>query len=469
MFVVCRIDSLLMNVDDLSFRRQHLPKAKEPAALNNTIAPMLSMRTSFDNFLVDIQKRHKSYTSVLEKNDPLKSCLALRHPAFSCEIKMDGERILCHVKRGSVKVQTRNSVWYTKLYSPVLGPPIRRALGSYNVDVILDGEVISWDNQRKEVIPFGQNRGVAKTRKSYLRNHGLLDERDVSDDVHNKNEGLNAMTESILAGFDKQIDFEDSVIPGKDVWLKYIVFDILYIGGPDAQKVIDDAFDPFQLDIIKPKERGSILNLDLWKRRRILHTLITPQENMVEIVETTIIRPDGQCINGHDYYSSTDQNEHGYSPMILDSINCNMDGIVNFQNADTFRIQQKSIKEMDKLRMRALDRCYADIVKTRQLEGLVFKDLCTPYGLGTRFRSKGYWFKLKDDYNQGGHAADIDLVVLGGQFATGMLTNTSNSYLIIIIVIFTHSQTTLTLTRYEESRLHKQISLRLYRFRIVEW
>ena len=74
--------------------------------------------------------------------------------------------------------------------------------------------------------------------------------------------------------------------------------------------------------------------------------------------------------------------------------------------------------------MRALDSCYDRIVTTKQLEGLIFKDLCTPYGLGSRFRSKGYWFKLKDDYNKGGHAKDIDLVVLGGQYATG----TENRY-----------------------------------------
>lgn len=190
---------------------------------------MLSMRTSFDTFLIDIQKRHKSYISTLDKSDPLKSSLNLKHPAFSCEIKMDGERILCHMKKGTVKIQTRNSVWYTKIYSPVLGPPLRRSLGSYNVDIIFDGEVISWDNQRQEVIPFGQNRGVAKTRKSYMRQNGLLDERDISD-LHHQNEGLNTMTESILAGFDKDIDFEDSVVPGKDVWLKYVIFDILYLG-----------------------------------------------------------------------------------------------------------------------------------------------------------------------------------------------------------------------------------------------
>merc|ERR1719330_160248 len=134
------------------FRKMHLPKHHEPAALNSTIDPMLSVRTSFETFLVDIQKRHKSYRDSLDTDDPLRShSLALKYPAFSCEIKMDGERILSHITRkGVVKIQTRNARWYSQLYSPVLGQPLRRAIKPYNVDIILDGEVVSWDNVRSE-------------------------------------------------------------------------------------------------------------------------------------------------------------------------------------------------------------------------------------------------------------------------------------------------------------------------------
>jgi hypothetical protein len=380
---------------------------------------MLSMRTSFDSFLVDITRRHKAYIDLLEKGDPLRSSLALKYPSFSCEIKMDGERILSHIKKGYVTIQTRNSVWYSQLYSPVLGPPLRRALGSYDVDVILDGEVVSWDNEKMETIPFGVNRAIAKSRKGYMKKNGLLDERDL--DLHrDEKEGVTVMTDALGAGFDKNVSFDEGITPGKEVWLKYMVFDILYLGGPDASKVMEDAFTPFQKKDLKPPNVGSILNLDLWKRRRILQTLITPQENMVEIVETTIIRPDGQTADGPSYFSSTKSTEYGYSPMILDSINSILDGhIPDYQRIDDARLKRKSAKEMDKIRMRALDKVYADIVSSRQLEGLVFKDLCTPYGLGTRFRNSFYWFKLKDDYNQGGHANDIDVVVLGGKFATG--------------------------------------------------
>lgn len=381
---------------------------------------MLSLRTSFDTILVDIQKRHKIYSETLEKDDPLRSSLSIKHPTFSCEIKMDGERIISHIKRGVVKMHSRRSNWYSKLYSPVLGPPLRRAIEKYDVDVILDGEVVSWDNGRMETVQFGRNRGIAKARREYMSKNGLLDSRDI--DLHNdqEDEDLNIMTDATTAGFDKDLVFDPGVEPGKDHWLKYAIFDILYLGGPDAARVMEDAFRPLQCDQLKGGSTGSMINLDLWKRRRIMQTLITPQANMVEIVETLIVRPDGQTLSGERYYSSTDRSENGYCPMILDSINGTLDGLIpDFQTIDSSKLQRKSIKEIDKARMRALDIFYADIVTSRQLEGLIFKDLSTPYGLGPRFRNMGYWFKLKDDYNKGGHANDIDLVVLGGQFATG--------------------------------------------------
>jgi len=86
-------------------RIHHLPQSHEPATLNSTIAPMLSMRTSFESFLTDVQKRHRAYVDALDANDPLRRSLALMFPSFVSEIKLDGERILAHVKRGVVKLQ----------------------------------------------------------------------------------------------------------------------------------------------------------------------------------------------------------------------------------------------------------------------------------------------------------------------------------------------------------------------------
>lgn len=68
---------------------------------------MLSLRTSFESILSDLQVRHGVYAELLNKNNPIKSCLALRFPAFTCEVKLDGERLLAHMHRGIVKVQVR--------------------------------------------------------------------------------------------------------------------------------------------------------------------------------------------------------------------------------------------------------------------------------------------------------------------------------------------------------------------------
>lgn len=68
---------------------------------------MLSLRTSFETILSELQKRHRAYGELLEKGDPLRSCLALKFPAFTCEVKLDGERLLAHMQKGIVKVQVR--------------------------------------------------------------------------------------------------------------------------------------------------------------------------------------------------------------------------------------------------------------------------------------------------------------------------------------------------------------------------
>ena len=212
------------NTLDDHCRAQYLPKNNEPAVLNNTIDPMLSLRTSLETILSDLQKRHKAYADVLEKDDPLRSCLALKHPAFTCEVKLDGERILSHMKKGVVKVQTRNGKWYSNLYSPVLGPVIRKAVGEFNVEIILDGEVVAWDDSKKETIPFGDNRRVAKVRQNWLRRQGQLDPRDFN--LHVGEEDVNVIDATTMSYLDKNhAEYERRRNAGSDIWLKYVVFD----------------------------------------------------------------------------------------------------------------------------------------------------------------------------------------------------------------------------------------------------
>lgn len=92
------------------YREIWRPQSQIPPEITKTVSPMLSHRTSFESYLKDIAHRHHELDKVLPANAPAKSSLALRHPAFACEIKMDGERMLVHIERGEVTMHVRCSV-----------------------------------------------------------------------------------------------------------------------------------------------------------------------------------------------------------------------------------------------------------------------------------------------------------------------------------------------------------------------
>ena len=78
--------------------------------------PMLADRTNFEAALSNIHRRHHQYIDRLPDEDPakerLRNSLAFKFPTFINEVKLDGERMVFHVRRGVVTMQTRNSTWY---------------------------------------------------------------------------------------------------------------------------------------------------------------------------------------------------------------------------------------------------------------------------------------------------------------------------------------------------------------------
>jgi hypothetical protein len=307
---------------------------------------------------------------------------------------------------------------YSHLYSPAIGPALRKAIGNYDVDVILDGEIISWDDARKEAIPFGVNRTIAEARGEWLRRHGKLEDIDLN--LHDEDEDVNVMSTAMFRGFDKPYerdkkDNEDE--PGSDCWLKLVLFYILYVGGPDADKLLSLIKHPFENKITP----GSILNLDCFQRKKILYHLIEPQENMIEIVEAMVIRSDASRVNAVDYFSTTRNAEHGYDAITLDSTQCALNGAIpNLEEVDNKRRAGRTDAQIDQDRAQGLELFYAEIVDRQCQEGLIFKDLSTPYILGDTSRGLQYWLKLKADYEKLGHASDIDAIVLGAFYATGL-------------------------------------------------
>jgi hypothetical protein len=89
------------------------------------LTPMFSERTGFDRVLDDISKRHRAYLQNNEtglKRFPNKDQqpLALLHPAFIIEPKMDGERMLVHVSQdGVIRMHTRRGNWYRCVLHPL--------------------------------------------------------------------------------------------------------------------------------------------------------------------------------------------------------------------------------------------------------------------------------------------------------------------------------------------------------------
>ncbi|KAL3903017.1 MAG: hypothetical protein SGILL_010609, partial [Bacillariaceae sp.] len=270
----------------------------ENAVLGNTLSPMISTRSSFEKLMAQTQRRHETY---VKKHYPSSTHrpLSLRFPALTAEIKLDGERFIVHVKGGHVQMNTRNGKWYSELYGPVLGPALRRSLEKYpKLDVILDGEVESWDNKKKCLVPFGENRAVASYRRAYLKHQGLIGPLDSNYHSDAKDDPNIMRTKS---NWNKvELDEEEQVARGAHFWLKFMAFDILYVEGEDARRLLDDC------GVSSDVPTGSIINLSLMERKQILYRLLTTQENEVEICPTKVIRCNGDLVSGEEYFSTTD-------------------------------------------------------------------------------------------------------------------------------------------------------------------
>ena len=394
----------------------------QPAVLGNVISPMKPVRVSFENCMAKIQQNHQEYLKSLPASTPseVRNALALQFPVFCAEIKLDGERMLYHIQDGKAVAQTRNGKLYSRLYSPVLGPGLRKALTKYRVNVILDGEVESWDNGRKQLIPFGSNRTVAINRQDYLKKQGLLE--TIDQNMHENTDGSitdpNVQVLGEALGFLKTQSgqFDNDQVPGKECWLQYLIFDILYVDGPDAQKLFQDCL--MDDSAIKP---GSLTGYTLLQRKLILHQLITPQPSQVEISQSIVIRPNGDYMPAENYFSmrplELDVDE--YHPGFLDSTQAAIQQALpaNILELDRKRRKGRSDLEISRLRTDAVAMFYNQIVEEQKMEGLVFKDLASPYIFGQDSKTRKFWHKFKPDYDGG---ESIDVVILGAFFATGL-------------------------------------------------
>jgi hypothetical protein len=158
------------------------------------------------------------------------------------------------------------------------------------------------------------------------------------------------------------------------------------------------------------------------ERKKLLHRVIKEQPHEVEIVETHVIRPNGKVETGRAYFNVKDPlRECGYPLYTLDSIACCLSGEVrDLARVDTERRRRQSDEAISQARAFAVNQIYKHYVEESREEGLIFKDLSTLYVLGERHRSKRYWLKFKPDYFNGAVASDLDVIIVGAYFASGL-------------------------------------------------
>lgn len=296
-------------------------------------------------------------------------------------------------------------------------------MGKHDLDLILDGEVLAWDNERHETVPFGNNRTIAKMRYSWMRKAGILDKRDIN--LHNGENDVKRINSS--NSWNTHNTRCDEV--GEECWLQFIAFDVLYINGPHALDFLSKTVSSFAL---AKKQSGSIVDLECLERKKILYELIDEQDNEVEIVPTVVVRPNGQTSPGHDYFRlSNPTMECGFPARDLDSIARMFHQPKNdLGTIDAQRRHGLSDELMRKARAQAVESHYRKVVEDMRLEGLLFKDLSTPYILDKISRSFGYWRKFKPDYFNGSVASDLDVVIIGAYFASGLrLSGKPSSFL----------------------------------------
>ncbi len=374
----------------------------QPAELGNTLTPMVSTRSSFEKLMTQTQVHHQEYLKKFYRSSSkTHKPLSLQFPALTAEIKLDGERMIIHVKNGRVTMNTRNSKWFSELYGPVLGPPLRRALSKYpTLDVMLDGEIESWDNINKSLIPFGENRTIAGYRRSYFKHNGMLDPID-TEKLHDDNDPTVMRTATDYYR-DRSMSYEEMIQRGENFWLKFRAFDILYVDGADKRRLYDDC----GIDTSEIHESGSIIDLPLLKRKQILYQILIEQENEIEICPTVVIRCNGDVVSGEDYFSITNvMTEFGHAASFLDSTQALLQQkIKGIESLDQKRRLDRSNTQISKLRSEAMENFYTTVVEDHKFEGLVVKDLASPYLFGVR----RFWWKFKPDYETD-EAVDIDV------------------------------------------------------------
>ncbi|TMW55054.1 hypothetical protein Poli38472_013816 [Pythium oligandrum] len=177
------------------------------------------------------------FSPMLAKRVDFGECTkAINSDAFVMEPKLDGERITCHYQADEVQFISRNGVNYSELYGFSMAPYVKSQVIP-GVDVILDGEMMVWDNMDYRFREFGLLKNVANGLRAGESSHR---------------------------------------------WLCYVVWDVVYLGGEKANQLIRQVYNG-------PGELNAVMGLPLHSRRQLLLKILKPHDHRITIIDQTLV------------------------------------------------------------------------------------------------------------------------------------------------------------------------------------
>eukprot|EP01034_Spumella_vulgaris_P024412 gene24412-30756_t len=285
---------------------------------------------------------------------------AMKHEPFVMDIKLDGERMQCHLDEGGhVSFFTRRGNDYTDNYMP-LSQIVR---DNILVDVphaqrdqykmIIDGEVCAWDVVLQENMPFGSNLSVAKVERELRESYGNY----------------------VPAGWDRNLS----------ACMYFVAFDLVYFDGPEAGQIIDDAMNECGIDE-RFVDTGEISHLPLAVRRKILTKILHPVANRFDMVKS-------RSVLSADVTERRAAIEAFFNEVTV----AGEEGLVIKNLSSTYELGEKSRGTGSWVKMKPE---YGD--QTEDLDLLI---LGAYYGEGTGMRGEGlstFLCGVRDDSNNGG-------------------------------------------------------------------
>jgi ATP-dependent DNA ligase len=298
------------------------------------------------------------------------------HPFFM-DLKLDGDRMLCHIANGKGMFWSRNGTDYTSTYTSLLADIVRRV----NCEsCIIDGEVCAWDEENNTFIPFGHNRTVARMEE---------EERKLSQDNNQRGSRLSLD------------DDEDGLYGKKSCHLVYIMFDLLYLKDLkiDNRIVYDLSTLPFlsrEALVLGYRGGGDHLSHS---------SSSSPHEKYSKDL--------------HEAFERFD-NQH-FSPDLLHypllTRRALLSRVVQLQDKRIEIVRSETVFSLSVMERKARIENFFNQISVEGEEGLVVKDGLSPYLLGMRSRQSQHWVKMKPEYSD--LTRDLDLIILGAYFGEG--------------------------------------------------